>query len=72
MSKQLVSQPKQNGLAESINELYGYTLTPEETNEAAANLRQFFEVLIQVDRSNEERKNADPKQHNIRNTNSTS
>ena len=54
MTKLSVFSFKDERLAQSINELYGNTLTPDEANEAATNLRQFFELLGQIDQRNED------------------
>lgn len=56
-SKLPVSDLRPEPLAESLNELYGNKLTPEEAAEAKDNLLQFFELLIQIDKSNEEQSN---------------
>ena len=52
-----VSNSRPEPLADSLNELYGNKLTPQEAAEAKDNLLRFFELLIQIDRSNEERSN---------------
>lgn len=51
-----VFNSERDGLADSLNELYDYKLTPEEKTEAKDNLLRFFELLIQIDRSNEEQR----------------
>lgn len=50
-----VFNSKNDALAESISVLYGNKLTPEELTEAKDDLLGFFELLIQLDKSNEER-----------------
>lgn len=57
MDKLPVSNLRQDALTKSLNELYGNRLPLEEATEAKNNLLQFFEVLIQIDKSNEEQTN---------------
>ena len=52
-----VFNSKPDALAESISTLYGNKLTPEELAEAKDDLLGFFELLVQLDKSNEERSN---------------